>query len=75
MSIATFTVDIDDDMTVEETECFEIVLSSPSNGSLADCQITTTICIKDDDTMSKWCLFSFIIQVSKLKMIRFLIQL
>ncbi|XP_072042712.1 uncharacterized protein [Amphiura filiformis] len=46
----TFDVVIVDDIIVEETECFEVTLLSASTGSLAACHITTTICIKDDDT-------------------------
>ena len=49
----TFDVVIVDDTIVEETECFEVTLDSASAGSLAACHITTTICIKDDDTTSR----------------------
>ena len=55
----TFDVVIVGDTDVEETECFEVTLTAASTGSLAPCLITTTICIKDDDTTSKWCLSLF----------------
>ena len=54
MNSAIYAVAIVDDTDVEETECFELVLSGPTMGALEDCHITTTICIKDDDTTSKW---------------------
>jgi len=53
MNSAIYAVAIVDDTDVEETECFELVLSGPTTGALEDCHITTTICIKDDDTTSK----------------------
>ena len=53
MDMDSFDVTITDDMLVEETECFEIELSSASVGSPDECHITTTVCIKDDDRMSK----------------------
>ena len=49
----TFEISIDPDTDVEDTECFELTLDNPSPGYLDVCHITTTICIKDDDTVSK----------------------
>ena len=53
VNMVTFDVTIVGDTDVEETECFEVTLAAASAGSLADCHITTTVCIKDDDMMSK----------------------
>ena len=50
---AALEVTIDPDTDFEDTECFEIVLSNPTSGTLEDCHLTTTVCIKDDDTSSK----------------------
>ncbi len=47
------TVTIMSDGTFEETECFTLTLSNPTMGSLDSFETVTTICIKDDDAISK----------------------
>lgn len=49
-NLAILTVNLLADPDLEETECFEITLQgTPSVGSLSECNIVTTICIKDVD--------------------------